>query len=70
MKCIRCGRPLAAIPAATVQTKQGVSAWGPVCARKAGLMEKPTKPMPLFARLPAKSQEPADENQMLLELTV
>jgi len=66
MKCIRCGRPLAAIPAATVQTKQGVSAWGPVCARKAGLLAKPERPKaaPLFRR-----HEPGaiDHNQIPLE---
>lgn len=39
MKCIRCNRPIIARPAATVRTRQGVSAWGPVCARKAGLLQ-------------------------------
>lgn len=68
MNRLRCGRPLN-IPTATAQTKQGTAALGPVCARKAGLVEKPTKPMPLFARLPAKPQEPEhDPHQIPLEL--
>ena len=38
-RCIRCNRPLFAPVTVTVTTKGGTRSYGPVCARKAGLIE-------------------------------
>ena len=38
MKCIRCNKPLLT-PAVSVPTRNGVIGYGPVCARKAGLLQ-------------------------------
>lgn len=65
MKCIRCGRALGPKPAATVQTRQGLSAWGPVCARRAGLIAPKTRQRAIKPVL--KASEP-DPSQMTLEL--
>lgn len=65
MKCISCGRPLSATPAATVQTRQGLSAWGPVCARRAGLIA--AKPRQRALKVIHQAQE-ADPRQIPLEL--
>lgn len=66
MKCIRCGRPLGLKPAATVQTRQGLSAWGPVCARRAGLIE--AKPRQRAMQLRAvRPQKEETEEQLPLE---
>lgn len=68
MNCIRCGKPIGKAAFLIPATKGGPLAFGPVCARKAGLVEKPTKPMPLFSRLPAKAHPPEhDPNQIQLE---
>lgn len=66
MRCISCGRPLSATPAATVQTRQGLSAWGPVCARRAGLIE--AKPRQRAIQLRAvRPQQEETEDQLALE---
>jgi len=38
MKCVICNRPLTKA-AVTVSTRTGARAWGPICARRAGLMD-------------------------------
>lgn len=65
MKCIRCGRPLGPKPAATIQTSQGLSAWGPVCARRAGLIA--AKPRQRSLKVIHQAQE-VDPRQIPLEL--
>lgn len=65
MKCVKCGRPLGPKPAATVQTSQGLSAWGPVCARRAGLIE--AKPRQRALKVNHQAQE-VDPCQIPLEL--
>ena len=65
MRCVSCGRPLSALPAATVQTKQGASAWGPVCARRAGLIA--AKPRQRSLKVIHQAQE-VDPRQIPLEL--
>jgi len=42
-RCIRCNRTLFAPVTVTVTTKGGTRSYGPVCARKAGLLEKQPK---------------------------
>lgn len=37
MKCAMCGRPLT-LPTASVPTRAGPMAYGPVCAKRAGLV--------------------------------
>lgn len=66
MKCISCGRPLSATPAATVQTRQGMSAWGPVCARRAGLIEAKPRQRAIQLRAVRPQHEEA-EDQLPLE---
>jgi hypothetical protein len=71
MKCIRCNRSISSTPAATVKTRQGISAWGPVCARRAGLIEPKSRDRSFSLR--AIRPTPArrlteDETQMQLEL--
>lgn len=66
MKCVKCGRPLGPKPAATVKTAQGLSAWGPVCARRAGLIE--AKPRQRAIQLRAvRPQQEETEDQLPLE---
>lgn len=65
MRCVKCGRPLGPKPAATVQTAQGLSAWGPVCARRAGLIE--AKPRQRALKAIHQAQE-VDPRQIPLEL--
>jgi len=64
MNCVRCGRPIN-LAARVIQSKQGPLAWGPVCARKAGLIEH----RPRVAK-PQEKVGPGipDPNQMRLEL--
>lgn len=38
MKCAMCNRPLT-LPAASVPTRQGPMTFGPVCAKRAGLVK-------------------------------
>lgn len=64
MRCVRCNRPITAKPAATVMTQSGVQMWGPVCAKRAGLLRSDG---PTIARHRPTRDEP-DENQMALEL--
>lgn len=66
MKCVKCGRPLGPKPAATVQTSQGLSAWGPVCARRAGLIEAKPRQRSIQMRAISHRQEEA-EDQLPLE---
>ena len=66
MRCIKCGRALGAIPAATVKTAQGLSAWGPVCARRAGLIEPKRRERALPLRA-GKVTTAADDEQLPLE---
>lgn len=63
MNCIRCGRPLAT-PAKTILSRQGLLAWGRVCAIKSGLIE--VKRREAFAAQQAQPAEP-DPRQMTLE---
>lgn len=65
MKCVKCGRPLGPKPAATIQTAQGLSAWGPVCARRAGLIE--VKPRQRAVKVIHQAQD-VDPRQLPLEL--
>lgn len=65
MRCVKCGRPLGPKPAATVQTAQGLSAWGPVCARRAGLLTP--KPRQRAIKVTAQAHE-TDPRQIPLEL--
>ncbi len=64
MHCVRCGRPLTN-PAKTIDSKNGPLMWGPVCARKAGLIDPPTRQRALVTH---QQVEEADPNQMTLEL--
>lgn len=63
MNCVRCGRPLLA-PAKSIPSRQGVLAWGRVCAIKSGLIE--VRPRDVFARQQPQPAE-ADPRQMALE---
>lgn len=66
MRCVKCGRALGATPAATVQTRHGTQAWGPVCARRAGLIE--AKPRQRAIQLRTTSHRPEEtEDQLPLE---
>lgn len=64
MNCVRCGRPIN-LAARVIPSKRGPLAWGPVCARKAGLIEH----RPRVTR-PKEQERPGipDPNQMTLEL--
>ena len=66
MRCVKCGRALGAIPAATVKTRQGLSAWGPVCARRAGLIAPKRRERALTLRA-VKATAAADDEQLPLE---
>ena len=65
MRCVKCGRSLGPKPAATVQTSQGLSAWGPVCARRAGLIA--AKPRQRTLKVHHQTPE-VDPRQIPLEL--
>ncbi len=65
MNCVRCGRALS-IAKVTVNTKAGQSSWGPVCARKAGLI-LPSDRGPRAGGTRA-SKKTNDANQLVLEL--
>lgn len=66
MRCVKCGRALGATPAATVQTRQGLSAWGPVCARRAGLISPKRRERALPLRT-VRATTAADDEQLPLE---
>lgn len=66
MRCVKCGRPLGPKPAATVQTSQGLSAWGPVCARRAGLIEAKPRQRAIQLR-PTSHRAEETEDQLPLE---
>lgn len=64
MRCVRCDRPLAR-PAKSIDSKHGPLMWGPVCARKAGLINPPTRQLALVVHQQAQE---VDESQMTSEL--
>lgn len=64
MRCVRCDRPLNK-PAKTIESKHGPLMWGPVCARKAGLVEPTPRQRALITHHQAQE---VDENQLTLEL--
>lgn len=57
-----CNRPLIA-PAVSVNTKGGAKAWGPKCAKKAGLLDAAKRAFAAQIR-----QGEADPRQLALEL--
>jgi len=65
MNCVRCGRPIN-LAARVIQSKQGPLAWGPVCARKAGLIEHRPR---MHKQKEQDGPGQPDPNQMTLELT-
>lgn len=69
MKCIRCGRALS-LAKVTVTTKAGQSSWGPVCARKAGLLPVDRRTQLARPIRTSKAKHEEDTAQMTLELTV
>ena len=56
MKCIRCNRPLL-VPAASVSTRNGVIGYGPVCARKAGLLQNQGQRIAQARKNPPRGQK-------------
>lgn len=64
MKCIRCGRALS-LAKVTVTTRAGQSSWGPVCARKAGLILPKARAAKSIRT--SKSKPGIDKSQMALE---
>lgn len=69
MNCVRCGRALS-IAKVTVTTRAGLSSWGPVCARKAGLLPVDRRTRAARPIRMAKAKREEDNSQMTLELTV
>lgn len=70
MRCCACGRAIFNTPAAQVKTRDGMASWGPVCARKAGLLPvRMTTTRTIRITSPAQRRAREDENQMQLELT-
>lgn len=67
MRCVKCGRALGPKPAATVQTAQGLSAWGPVCARRAGLIAAKPRQRAIQLRALSRPQQEETEDQLPLE---
>lgn len=65
MKCARCGRVLR-LAKVTVTTRAGQSSWGPVCARKAGLI-LPSDRGPRAGGVRG-SKKTDDASQLVLEL--
>lgn len=61
-RCIRCNRALFAPATVTVTTKGGTRSYGPVCARKAGLLEK--QPKRAAAQQIRNAAVPADDRQI------
>ena len=66
MKCCRCNRPILSTPAATIKTKAGLMAFGPKCARIAGLTERAARRRAAVA--PRPQPERPNPDQMTLEL--
>lgn len=66
MRCVSCNRPLG-IPTVQVNTKAGPLGWGPVCARRAGLLDKLPR-----ARKPRSRAADVETNpdQLTLELAL
>lgn len=46
MRCARCHRNLLRQPAAEVKTREGVDAYGQVCAERMGLLKPKRRPRP------------------------
>lgn len=65
MRCVRCGRRLS-LAKVTVTTRAGQSSWGPVCARKAGLVVPSARSGRAIRTTKVKRDE--DVSQMTLEL--
>jgi hypothetical protein len=61
MKCFACNRPLKAATVA-VKTKDGSRAWGPKCAKRAGLLGA------VHRAVKAMDQPEIDQRQLRLEL--
>jgi hypothetical protein len=61
MKCVYCNRPLKAATV-SVKTKDGSRAWGPVCAKRAGLLGA------VHRAVQAMDQPEVDKTQMRLDL--
>lgn len=66
MKCARCGRVLR-LAKVTVTTRAGQSSWGPVCARKAGLLQVDRRTKAARPIRMAKAKPEIDKSQMALE---
>ena len=62
MKCFYCNRPLKAATVA-VKTKDGSKAWGPKCAKRAGLLSAAHRAVKAIEQPPE-----VDPRQMRLEL--
>ena len=58
MKCVRCNRPLL-VPAASVPTRSGIVGYGPVCAKKAGLLQNPSPRIAQARKSPPRGQKGA-----------
>lgn len=66
MRCVRCGRRLS-LAKVTVTTRAGQSSWGPVCARKAGLLPVDRRTKAARPIRMAKAKPEIDKSQMALE---
>jgi len=64
MRCIKCNRPIKTDSAAMVKSQHGPQAWGPVCAKRAGIFPA----APRVARHKATRDEPS-ENQLAIEFS-
>lgn len=58
MNCVRCGKVLLRLPAATVPTQGGPVGWGPKCAVIAGLMRPKRRAPVVVARRRRKAGGP------------
>ena len=56
MKCIRCNRPILAA-AVSVPTRNGPVGYGPVCAKKAGLLQNPSPRITQHRKSPPRGQK-------------
>ncbi len=56
MKCIRCNRPIF-VPAVSIPTRNGMAGYGPVCARKAGLLQNPSQRIAATRKSPSRPEK-------------
>lgn len=63
MRCVRCGKPLA-FASLAIRTSTGMASYGPVCARKSGLLAPRRSRVISFPSITKKH----DDGQMALEL--